>query len=105
MYPKGHPWQNLIESYFGIEARLGEYQWERCKTIEEAQEFHRELIRDYNRLPHWAHHLRQDGKRSPLAVLGDAKGKQIEPADLERAFGQRYSQRMTDARGFVRIGR
>jgi len=24
MYPKGHPWQNLIESYFGIEARLGE---------------------------------------------------------------------------------
>jgi hypothetical protein len=59
----------------------------------------------YNRLPHWAHHLRQDGKRSPLAVLGDAKGKQIEPADLERAFGQRYSQRMTDARGFVRIGR
>jgi hypothetical protein len=40
-----------------------------------------------------------------LAVLGDAKGKQIEPADLERAFGQRYSQRMTDARGFARIGR
>jgi hypothetical protein len=83
MYPKGHPWQNLIESYFGIEARLGEYQWERCKTVEEAQEFHRELIRDYNRLPHWAHHLRQDGKRSPLAVLGDAKGKQVEPADLD----------------------
>jgi len=105
MYPKGHPWQNLIESYFGIEARLGEYHWERCQTIEEAQEFHRELIRDYNRLPHWAHHLRQDGKYSPLAVLGEAKGKQIEPADLERAFGQRYSQRMTDARGFVRIGR
>jgi hypothetical protein len=45
----------------------------------------RELIRDYNRLPHWAHHLRQDGRRSPLAVLGDAKGKQVEPADLEGA--------------------
>jgi transposase len=105
MYPKGHPWQNLIESYFGIEARLGEYQWERCRTIEAAQEFHRELIRDYNRLPHWAHHRRNDGKHSPLAVLGNAQGKQIEPADLERAFGQRYSQRMTDARGFVRIGR
>ena len=105
MYPKGHPWQNLIESYFGIEARLGEYQWERCKTIEAAQEFHRELIRDYNRLPHWAHHLRQDRKHSPLAVLGEAQGKRIEPSDLERAFGQRYSQRMTDVHGFVRIGR
>jgi hypothetical protein len=105
MYPKGRPWQNLIESYFGIEARLGEYRWERCKTIETAQEFHRELIRDYNRLPHWAHRRRNDGKHSPLAVLGDARGKQVESADLERAFAQRYCQRLTDARGFVRIGR
>jgi transposase InsO family protein len=24
MYDKGHPWQNLIESQFGIQARLGE---------------------------------------------------------------------------------
>jgi len=105
MYPKGHPWQNLIESYFGIEARLGEYRWERCKTIEAAQEFHGELIRDYNRLPHWAHRRRDDEKHSPLAVLGTAKGKHVEPADLERAFGQRYCQRRTDARGFVRVGR
>jgi transposase len=105
MYPKGRPWQNLIESYFGIEARLGEYRWERCKTIEAAQEFHRDLIRDYNRLPHWAHRRRNDGKHSPLAVLDDARGKQVESTDLERAFGQRYCQRMTNARGFVRVGR
>ncbi len=105
MYQKGQPWRNLIESHFGIQARLGEYHWERCKTVEAAQEFHRELIRDYNRLPHWAHHRRNDGKRSPLAVLGDARGKRVEPADLERAFAQRYCQRTTDARGFVRIGR
>jgi transposase InsO family protein len=104
MYPKGHPWQNLIESYFGIEARLGEYQWERCKTIEAAQEFHCDLIRDYNRLPHWAHRRRIDGKHSPLAVLGAARGKQVESTDPDRAFGQRYCQRITDARGFVRVG-
>lgn len=49
-----------------------------AKTIiEAAQEFHRELIRDYNRLPHWAHRRRNDGKDSPLAVLGAARGKQI----------------------------
>lgn len=105
LYEKGHPWQNLIESNFGIQARLGEYHWERCKTIEAAQEFHRDLIRDHNRLPHWAHHLRNDGKHSPLAVLGNAKGKHIEPADLQRAFGQRFCQRKIDRRGFVRIGR
>ncbi|HKX31680.1 MAG TPA: helix-turn-helix domain-containing protein [Blastocatellia bacterium] len=105
MYEKGKPWRNLIESQFGIQARLGEYHWEKCKTIEEAVEFHRELIRDHNRLPHWAHHRRNDGKHSPLAVLGEARGQWIEPVDLQRAFGQRYSQRMTDARGFVKIGR
>jgi hypothetical protein len=105
MYEKGHPWQNLIESQFGIQARLGEYHWERCKSVEAAVEFHRELIRDHNRMPHWAHHRRNDGKRAPLEVLGEAKGAHVEPAHLQRAFGQRYSQRMTDARGFVRIGR
>jgi transposase InsO family protein len=104
MYDKGHPWQNLIESQFGIQARLGEYRWERCRSVEEAVEFHRDLIRDHNRLPHWAHHRRNDGKHSPLAILGDARGKQVEPADLQRAFGQRYCQRMINARGFVRIG-
>lgn len=105
MYEKGHPWQSLVESQFGIQARVGEYHWERCQTVEEAVEFHRELIRDHNRLSHWAHHRRNDGKRSPLEVLGEARGQQVEPAELQRAFGQHYSQRLTDARGFVRIGR
>jgi hypothetical protein len=86
MYEKGRPWRNLIESQFGIQARLGEYHWQRCRNVEEAVEFHRELIRDHNRMPHWAHHHRNDGKKSPLEVLGDAKGAQIEPADLQRAF-------------------
>ncbi len=105
LYEKGHPWQNLIESQFGIQARVGEYHWERCKTIESAVEFHRELIRDHNRLPHWAHQRRNDGRRTPLEVLGESRGKQIDLADLQRAFGQRYCQRTTDDRGFVRIGR
>jgi len=59
------------------------------------------LFHHYN----WAHRRRNDGKHSPLAVLGDARGKQVESADLERAFAQRYCQRLTDTRGFVRIGR
>jgi transposase InsO family protein len=44
MYEKGHPWQNLIESHFGIQARVGEYHWERCQSVEAAVEFHRDLI-------------------------------------------------------------
>lgn len=105
MYEKGHPWQNLIESQFGIQARVGEYHWERCGSIAAAQEFHRELIRDHNRLPHFAHRKRQDQKRSPLAVLGNAQGQVVEPATLHQAFSRKFWQRKTDARGFVRLGK
>ena len=47
---KGRPWQNLIESQFGIQARLGEYLWRNCSNTDQAIEVHRELIRDHNRL-------------------------------------------------------
>jgi transposase len=105
MYEKGHPWQNLIESQFGIQARLGEYHWERCRTVEAAVEFHRELIRDHNRLPHFAHRQRNDGKHAPLDVLGQARGQRVEAADLHRAFSRKTWKRMTDARGFIRVNR
>ena len=105
MYEKGHPWQNLIESQFGIQARLGEYHWERCGTVANAVAFHRELIRDHNRLPHWAHRFRHDQKRTPLQVLGTAQGKAVAPATLQQAFGQRYCQRRIDEHGFVKLGR
>lgn len=105
MYPKGHPWQNLIESQFGIQARLGEYGWARCKHVDEAVEFHRELIRDHNRLPHFAHRKRDDRRHAPLEVLGTTRGREVEPATLHRAFSRMNWQRKTDARGFVRLGR
>src|SRR5829696_7694679 len=105
MYEKGHPWQNLIESQFGIQARLGEYGWERCRSVAAAVEFHRELIRDHNRLPHFAHRLRGDGKHAPLEVLGAARGRQVEAADLHRAFSRKTWKRRTDTRGFIRVNR
>lgn len=105
MYEKGHPWQNLIESQFGIQARVGESHWERCGSIVAAHEFHRELIRDHNRWPHFAHRQRQDQKRSPLAVLGAAHGPVVEPAALHHAFSRKFWQRKTAACGFVRLGK
>lgn len=102
---KGHPWQNLIESQFGIQARIGEYGWQRCPTVEEAIELHRQLIYDHNRLPHFAHRYRQDNKHSPLEVLASAHGREIDKADLHRAFSRKCWERKTDAYGFVRINR
>lgn len=105
MYEKGHPWENLIEAQFGIQRRLDEYHWKQCKTIEEAVDFHTELIRDHNRLPHYAHHMRNDGKHAPIEVLGEARGRRVEPADLHDAFSRKVWNRMVDAHGFIRVNR
>lgn len=105
MYEKGHPWENLIEAQFGIQARVGEYAWARCKSVDEAVEVHRELIRDHNRLPHFAHRKRNDQKHAPLEVLGPAKGRETGAASLHRAFSRMAWQRTTDERGFVRVNR
>lgn len=105
MYEKGHPWQNLIESQFGIQARLGEYQWARCPTVDTAQEIHRELIRDHNRLPHFAHRKRNDNRHAPLELLDQSKGREVDAATLHRAFSRMTWKRKTDERGFVRTNR
>jgi transposase len=102
---KGRPWQNLIESQFGIQARLGEYLWQQCRNVNEAIEVHRELIRDHNRLPHFAHRKRQDGKDSPLTVLGGSRGAEIDKTHLHHAFSRQVWQRRTNEKGFIRVGR
>lgn len=102
---KGRPWQNLIESQFGIQARLGEFLWQQCSNTEEAIEVHRELIRDHNRLPHFAHRKREDGKSSPLEVLGGSRGAEIDKTGLHQAFSRQVWQRRTNEKGFIRVGR
>lgn len=39
--------------------------------VEEAVDFHAELIRDHNRLPHYAHHKRNDGKARTAGTARD----------------------------------
>lgn len=102
---KGRPWQNLIESQFGIQARMGEHLWRNCSNTEQAVEVHRELIRDHNRLPHYAHRKREDGKDSPLEVLGGSRGAEIDKTGLHQAFSRQVWQRRTNDKGFIRVGR
>lgn len=102
---KGRPWQNLIESQFGIQARLGEYLWRNCGNVDEAVDIHRELIRDHNRLPHFAHRRREDEKDSPLEVLGNSRGTEIDKSELHQAFSRQVWQRKTNEKGYIRVGR
>jgi len=105
LYDKGRPWQSLIESQFGIQARLGEYAWSHCGSVERAIDIHRDLIRDHNRLPHYAHRERNDRKHTPLEVLANRRGRTTETRDLHYAFERKHWQRRTDAKGFVRLGK
>jgi hypothetical protein len=63
------------------------------------------LIRDINRLPHFAHARRNDGKDSPLEVLGARRGQEVDAATLHCAFRRKSWKRRVDAHGFIRVGR
>ena len=57
---------------------------------------HDQWVVDFNYQPHWAHRERDDGKRSPQAVLGWVRGTVLEPEVLHRAFWAARSGRRLD---------
>lgn len=63
------------------------------------------MIRDHNRLPHYAHRKREDGKDSPLEVLGHSRGVEIDKTGLHQAFSRQVWQRRTNEKGFIHVGR
>jgi hypothetical protein len=90
----------MVSTYDGFRVEAA-HAWPGSTAVE----IHRELIRDHNRLPHFAHHKRNDQKRAPLEVLSQAKGREVDAATLHRAFSWMTWKRKTDERGFVRINR
>ncbi len=63
------------------------------------------MIRDHNRLPHFAHRRREDGKDSPLEVLGNRRGTKIDKTELHQALSRQVWQRKTNEKGYIRVGR
>lgn len=62
---KRKPWQNLIEAFFGIEARMTDYSMKNAKFVIEIREIHEKFINDYNNTDHWALRKRKDGRTTP----------------------------------------
>ena len=102
---KGKPWQNLIEAQFEIQLRLADAKFERATTCAEVQDGHAEFVRTFNETAHWAHRDREDGARTPVAVLAWVRGPQVEPATLERIFKSTHLERRVNRYGYVRIQR
>lgn len=98
---RGRPWQNYIETAFGVMRRMADYAFTQATTWPEVHAVHERYIRDYNQQTHWAHRDRPDGRRNPAAVLGWVHGAWCDPADLDRLFRLR-ADRCVDPGGFVR---
>ena len=102
---KGKPWQNLIEAQFKVQLRLADFKFEQAQTVEEIQNLHAEFIDTFNTTAHFAHQEREDGRRTPTAVLAWVKGRSVTPAELRRLFQRLQFVRTVNRFGFVSVQR
>lgn len=102
---RGKPWENLIESQFKVELRLADAHFERATTLEEIQERHAAFIETFNETPHWAHQQRADGLRTPVAVLGWVRGREVDLGQLAQAVRHLQLERVVNRRGYVSVRR
>lgn len=98
------PYQSYIETTFGIQKRMADWHFARAATFTDLARAHDTWREDYNAQRHWAHESRQDGRRSPEAVLGFYTALlRHREEDLRRAFFCTRSSRVLDALGYVRF--
>jgi len=100
---RGKPYQSYIETTFNIRRRMADYHFAKAASWEELVEAHESWMEDYNARRHWAHRDREDGRRSPEAVLGFYTGLRYHPEDLRRAFFSTRFARILDPLGYARL--
>lgn len=97
----GQSWQNLIETHFNIQRRLGDFQFEQATSEAELQNAHMRFMDVYNSLEHWAHQKRKAGQRTPHEVLSWVRGRALTSRQLNRAFRETLWKRVTNRAGYV----
>ena len=102
---QGKPWQNLIEAQFKVQLRLADFKFEHAETLAEIQALHAACIETFNTTRHGAHQERQDGRRTPVAVLEWVRGRPVERATRRRLFGEVPLLRTVHRYGFVSVQR
>jgi putative transposase len=100
---RGRPWQNYIETHFNVQRRMADWHFAEAEGWAELAEAHERFVEDYNAQPHFAHEGRDDGRRSPLEVLGFASGVRRREEELRRAFFSTRFVRVLDALGYARL--
>jgi transposase InsO family protein len=98
------PYQSYIETTFGIQKRMADWHFAKAETFADLVAAHDGWKADYNAQRHWAHEEREDGRRSPEAVLGFYTALlRHREEDLHRAFFSTRSTRVLDPLGYVRF--
>ena len=84
---------------------MADHHFAKSQTWTELVEAHGKWVGDYNEQEHFAHRDREDGRRSPLEVLGWLTEVRFHPKDLERVFFSTRSSRKLDALGYATFRR
>jgi len=100
---RGQPWQNFAETTFAIQERMADHFFEKAESWAELVEAHDRWVNDYNWQVHSAHLGRNDGKHSPIEVLGWLSEVRYRPEDLQRAFFSSRFTRVLDDLGYARF--
>jgi hypothetical protein len=104
---RGHPWQNLAEGGFSIQRRMLDAYVAGCTDRAMAYRQHAQFVQDYQFWGHWAHKRTDTQGRiyylSPEVILGNARGRVVEPARLRRVFRLRQQTRQVRQQGQIRL--
>ncbi len=83
---------------------MADWHFAKAQDFPELVRAHDTWREDYNAQRHWAHEVREDGRRSPEAVLGFYTALlRHREEDLSRAFFSTRFTRVLDALGYVRF--
>jgi hypothetical protein len=99
-------WQNLIETHFNIQRRMGDYKFEQARSQSELQAEHMRFMDVYNSIEHLAHQKRREGQRTPRDVLSWVswvRGNVLTSRQLNRAFRETLWNRVTNRAGYVMV--
>ena len=84
---------------------MADWDFARAQSWEELLASHDQWVSDYNTQEHWAHQKREDGRRSPAAVLDWVRGCPVSADELEHVFAPVQMPRRVDRSGYVRFRR
>ena len=104
---RGHPWQNLAEGGVSIQRRMLDAYVAGCTDRARVYRQPAPCVQDDQLWGHWAHKRTDTQGRlddlAPAVVLGNARGREIEPARLRRVFRLRQQTRQVRQQGQSRL--